>query len=59
MQINDCTPTHSIQIMDIDLSDNTHPLKGDGNLQWMSPHLTEPTYIPVPSQSMTQLNGQF
>ena len=48
-QMNDHTPTQSMQIMDIDLLGNTNPMKVDRNLQWMSDHPTEPIYIPVPS----------
>ena len=32
---------------------NTHPLKVVRNLQWMSPHPTNPTYNPVLSGTMT------
>ena len=40
--------------MHIDLSDNTHPLKVDRNLQWMSHYPNNPTYNPVLSGTMTQ-----
>ena len=37
----------------IDSLGNTHPLKVDTNLQWMSHHPTNPTYNPVLSGTMT------
>ena len=37
----------------IDSLGNTHPLKVDRNIQWMSHHLTNPTYNPVLSGTMT------
>ena len=45
-------------IMHIDLSGNTHTLKVDRNLQWMSHHPTNPTYNPVLSGTMTHLSAQ-
>ena len=36
-----------------DLLGNTHPMKVDRNLQWMSHHPTNPTYNPVLSGTMT------
>ena len=36
----------------------THPLKVDGNLQWMSHHPTNLTYNPVLSGTMTHLSAQ-
>ena len=38
---------------------NTYPLKVDRNLQWMSHHPTDPTYICVLSWAMTQLSAQL
>ena len=43
----------------IDLLGNTHPLKVDRNLQWMSHHPTNPTYYPVLSGTMTHLSAQY
>ena len=48
----------SMQFMHIDLLGNTHPLKVDRNLQWMSHHPTNPTYNPVLSGTMTHLSAQ-
>ena len=42
----------------IDSLGNTHPLKVDRNLQWMSHHPTNPTYNPVLSGTMTHLSAQ-
>ena len=42
----------------IDLLGNTHPLKVDRNLQWMSHYPANPTYNPVLSGTMTQLSAQ-
>ena len=44
--------------MHMDLLGNTHPLKVDRNLQWMSHHPTNPTYNPVLSGTMTHLSAQ-
>ena len=52
-------PIQSIEIMHIDLPGNTHPLKDDRNLQWMSHHPTNPTDIPVLSWTMIQLSTLF
>ena len=45
-------------IMHMDSFGNTHPLKVDRNLQWMSHHPTNPTYNPVLSGTMTHLSAQ-
>ena len=37
---------------------NTHPLKVDKNLQWMSHHATNPTYNPVLSGTMTHSSAR-
>ena len=42
----------------IDLLGNTHTLKVDRNLQWMSNHPTNPTYNPVLSGTMTHSSAQ-
>ena len=42
----------------IDLLGNTHPLKVDRNLQWMSHHPTNPTYNSVLSGTMTHLSAR-
>ena len=42
----------------IDSLGNTHPLKVDRNLQWMSHHPTNPTYNPVLSGTMTHLSAR-
>ena len=47
----------SMQFMHIDSLGNTHPLKVDRNLQWMSHHPTNPTYNPVLSGTMTHLSA--
>ena len=44
-------------IMYMDSLGNTHPLKVDRNLQWMSHHPTNPTYNPVLSGTMTHLSA--
>ena len=48
----------SMQFMHIDSLGNTHPLKVDRNLQWMSHHPTNPTYNPVLSGTMTHLSAR-
>ena len=42
----------------IDSLGNTHPLKVDRNLQWMSHRPTNSTYNPVLSGTMTHLSAQ-
>ena len=42
----------------IDSLGNTHPLKVDRDLQWMSHHPTNPTYNPVLSGTMTHLSAR-
>ena len=42
----------------IDSLGNTHPLKVDRNLQWMSHHPTNLTYTPVLSGTMTHLSAR-
>ena len=49
--------TRSMKIMHTDSLGNTHPLKVDRNLQWMSHHPTNPTYNPVLSGTMTHLSA--
>ena len=53
-----CKPIQSLQFMHTDLLGNTHPLKVDRNLQWMSHHPTNPTYNPVLSGTMTHLSAR-
>ena len=48
----------SMHFKHTDLLGNTHPLKVDRNLQWMSYHPTNPTYNPVLSGTMTHLSAQ-
>ena len=48
-----------MQIMNIDLLGNIHPLKLDRNLQWMPQHPTKLTYNLVLSWTMTQLSASF
>ena len=43
--------------LNIDSLGNTHPLKVDKILQWMSHHPTNPTYSPVLSGTMTHSSG--
>ena len=61
-----CIITHLVSLIGlyeacnlcIDSLYNTHPLKVDRNLQWMSHHPTNPTYNPVLSGTMTHSSAQ-
>ena len=56
--MSDIGPYEACNFMHIDLLGNTHPLKVDRNLQWMSPHPTNPTYNPVLLGTMTHSSAQ-
>ena len=51
-------PIQSMQTMQRDSLGNTHHLKVDRNLQWVSHHATNATYHHLLSGTMTQLNAQ-
>ena len=51
-------PPYEACNLHIDSLGNTHPLKVDRNLQWMSHHPNNPTYNPVLSGTMTHLSAQ-
>ena len=51
-------PIQSLHFMHTDSLGNTHPLKVDRNLQWMSHHPTNPTHNPVLSGTMTHLSAR-
>ena len=51
------SPIYEAYNLCIDSLGNTHSLKVDRNLQWMSHHPTNPTYNPVLSGTMTHLSA--
>ena len=50
-------PIQSMKAMYTDSLGNTHPIKVNRNLQWLSHHPSNPTYNPVLSGTMTHLSA--